>query len=174
VPPRPTLRSGTKPRHPLAAARAIATEIVDRIGPGCTRIEIAGSVRREKPDVGDIEIVFASRDGTAERQIDALVAEGVLVIRGGYGPKNKFLRHVPSGIAVDLFATTEACWHNYMVCRTGPAASNMAIASAAIARGWRWHVYGSGFSRGAEIFTPDSEAAVFEFVGLAARAPRDR
>ena len=32
-------------------------------------------------------------------------------------------------------------------CRTGPYASNIRIATAAKQRGWKWHPYGSGFSR---------------------------
>lgn len=40
-----------------ADALRIAQELVERLRPACTRIEIAGSVRRGKPDVKDIEIV---------------------------------------------------------------------------------------------------------------------
>jgi DNA polymerase/3'-5' exonuclease PolX len=48
----------SKQRIPLARARIIAGEIVDLLTPVCERIEVAGSVRREKATVGDnIEIV---------------------------------------------------------------------------------------------------------------------
>ena len=40
-----------------ATAKQIATNILDVLKPACTRIEIAGSLRRGKPDVKDIEIV---------------------------------------------------------------------------------------------------------------------
>ncbi|MFZ5856757.1 MAG: hypothetical protein ACOYZ6_08000 [Chloroflexota bacterium] len=40
-----------------ADALKIAEELVERLRPACTRIEIAGSVRRGKPEVKDIEIV---------------------------------------------------------------------------------------------------------------------
>ena len=52
-----------------------------------------------------------------------------------WGPKNKLAVHVESGIPVDLFATSAESWWNYLVCRTGPAASNIAIAQAALAGG---------------------------------------
>lgn len=42
---------------PLAAARAIAEQVRKALAPACERIEIAGSVRRERPEVHDIEIV---------------------------------------------------------------------------------------------------------------------
>jgi DNA polymerase/3'-5' exonuclease PolX len=90
------------------------------------------------------------------------------------------MRHVASGIPVDLFATTEACWHNYLVCRTGPAESNIRIAAAAKARGWKWNPYGEGFSRGGPLAGPEearalrSEREVFEFVGLPYTEPEER
>lgn len=48
-----------------------------------------------------------------------------------WGDKNKLAIHIPSGIHVDFFATTERAWHNYLVCRTGGAENNIAISTAA-------------------------------------------
>ncbi len=83
-----------------------------------------------------------------------------------WGEKNKLAVHVASGVPVDLFAATEANWFNYLVCRTGPGESNIAIASAAKAMGWQWHPYGTGFSRpvglGTEGRAVASEREVFE------------
>lgn len=44
-------------RRPLAEAMRRADDVVDMLREGCTRIEIAGSIRRESPDVKDIEVV---------------------------------------------------------------------------------------------------------------------
>ena len=41
----------------LEKAEKIARKYVDLLAPFCERIEIAGSTRRKKPEVGDIEIV---------------------------------------------------------------------------------------------------------------------
>lgn len=46
-----------KTKLPLVDAEKIAADIVGRLRQYCKRIEIAGSVRRRKPEVGDIEIV---------------------------------------------------------------------------------------------------------------------
>ena len=43
--------------YPLSDARALADQLVDRLYPGCVRIEVAGSVRREKAQVHDIDLV---------------------------------------------------------------------------------------------------------------------
>jgi DNA polymerase/3'-5' exonuclease PolX len=42
---------------PLAIAEPIAQELLEELRPACQRIEIAGSIRRRKPLVADIEIV---------------------------------------------------------------------------------------------------------------------
>jgi DNA polymerase/3'-5' exonuclease PolX len=157
-----------KVRFPREVAMPIAEGIVYDLRPFCVRIEIAGSLRRQKADVGDIEILyipviieepddtdlFATREADkAHDQIQKLERNGVLERRlsaaghQAYGPKNKLLVHRASGIPVDLFAATTETWWNLLVCRTGPAELNQRIAAAAIAKGWHWQVYGPGFSR---------------------------
>ncbi len=58
----------TKRPIPLAQARAAAEALVRLLTPVCTRIAIAGSVRREKAEVGDIELVAVPR--TRASQMD--------------------------------------------------------------------------------------------------------
>lgn len=47
----------SKTKMPLAKAQKIAENVKSFLEPYCQRVEIAGSVRREKTEVGDIEIV---------------------------------------------------------------------------------------------------------------------
>jgi len=198
--------STEKQRWPWEQAAAVADEIRVALlaAEAAARIEVAGSVRRHKPHVGDIELLYiplvveeldplellphAVPVNLADRAIAALEQRGVLGrrknIKGAeaFGEKNKLMVHLPSGIPVDLFAATQDNWYNYLVCRTGGALSNIAIAQAAQARGWKWHPYGSGFSRvscdrnytGAMCHRVGSEADVFDFVGLPYRTPQER
>lgn len=186
-----------KTKFPRAAALAVAKELCDALKPVTTRLIVAGSLRRMKAEVGDVEILFVPkwvtvRDGLfdeaklseADTALEHMVGLGVLArrknIKGGFswGNKNKLAVHVASGIPVDLFAATEAIWFNYLVCRTGPGESNIAVASAAQAKGWKWNPYGPGFSRPigltSEEYIVTSEREVFEFVGLPFKEPRDR
>lgn len=42
---------------PLTQARELSRRVIERLEPFVSRIEVAGSIRRMKPEVGDIEIV---------------------------------------------------------------------------------------------------------------------
>lgn len=187
-----------KPRFPYATALPVAQDIVEVLRPFCTRIQIAGSLRRHTPSVGDIEILFIPRIDTApsgdlfnptttfnaaEAQISQLLitryfakrlnSEG----RETFGDKNKLLVHLDSGIPVDLFTATPENWVNYLVCRTGPAKLNALISTRARERGWMWHPYGSGFStiRGNPAhFHVTEEEDVFRLVGLPYLPPEKR
>jgi DNA polymerase/3'-5' exonuclease PolX len=92
-----------------------------------------------------------------------------------WGHKNKLAVHVASGIPVDLFSARLGNWFNYLVCRTGGAESNMRIASAAQAKGWKWNPYGVGFTNetGSDVFV-NSERDAFELVGLKYLEPWER
>lgn len=50
-----------KSRRPLAEALIHAHELARRMAPACERLEIAGSIRRAAPEVGDIELVVIPR-----------------------------------------------------------------------------------------------------------------
>ncbi len=161
-----------KPRFPAAVALEVAKELVKALRPCCEMnpvekrefLVVAGSLRRRKEDVGDVELLYVGKWGEvpdglfakdadlAEHTIDQLVESGVLKKRLSkigtetWGAKNKLAVHVSSGVPVDFFATRPPFWYNYLVCRTGGADNNTAIASAALARGLKWHPYNSGFT----------------------------
>lgn len=184
-----------KQRWPYPIAIDVANQLVDLLRSACVRLEIAGSLRRKKAQVGDVEIVYIPRfdeaklpgemfahaeQNLADITIETLLCAGVLRKRTNqngsqmFGEKNKLVQHVASGMPVDLFAATDENWVNYLVCRTGGAESNVAICNGAIARGWKWNPYGPGFSRAGEVRRMESERAVFDFAGLPYRAPEDR
>jgi DNA polymerase/3'-5' exonuclease PolX len=186
----------TKQKYPRALALEVTREILEGIGEACARVIVAGSLRRRKPEVGDIEILYIpltelravrgdmfamARVDLVDAAVKRLMEEGTLELRTGenghtaYGPKNKLLRHVRSGIPVDLFATVESSWWNYLVCRTGSKESNVRIATAAREMGWTWNPYGSGFSGpGGRYHAVQSEQDVFEFAGLPYLEPWER
>jgi len=199
---RSKIGDGGKQKFPWVQAIEIALGLAKLLAPTCEKITVAGSLRRKKREVGDIELLYIPRldeaklpgemfaqaeQNMADLAIEQLITAGVLAKRVNvkgremFGAKNKLMRHVPSGIPVDLFAASYYNWFNYLVCRTGGAENNIAICNAAIARGWQWNPYGPGFSRASagdevamDIQVMESERDVFEFVGLPWLEPEDR
>lgn len=172
----------------------VAAELCDRLKPFCEHLVVAGSLRRRKAEVGDVEILyipkFESRpDGLFDRKMVNLVDEELeralrsSVIRKRlnsegsetWGPKNKLAVHASSGVPVDFFSTTPECWFNYLVCRTGGAESNVRIASAAQRKGWMWHPDKRGFTdNDGQWQAVRSEEDVFAMVGLPYLQPWER
>lgn len=193
----------SKTKYPRAVALAVAKELCDLLGPECQRtpdgkpwLVVAGSLRRRREEVGDVEIVYVPqvelvRGGwfdvdtkpvnRVNEVLERLLAKNILEkrqnVRGSemWGDSNKLARHVASGVPVDLFRATPSNWFNYLVCRTGNAANNIAIAEAAAAKGWRWMPYGEGFrdQRG-EVVRVNSEREVFTLAGLKYLNPWER
>lgn len=186
----------SKTKTPRAEALKVAEEIKSYLLPVVSRIEICGSIRRLKPIVGDIEVLFCpvkqrinaglfDDDVTeldlAEEHINTLLKRGVIAkrlnVKGHqtWGPSNKYATHVASGIGIDFFATTEENWWTALVVRTGPAESNALIASACQKRGLNFHAYGSGYSDNqGNIIRCTSEQDVFEKAGLPYKEPQHR
>ena len=184
-------------RYPLAEAEKVAGELVELLRPSCERIEIAGSIRRRKISEKDIEIVYVpkiekSKDANslfemlesnlADEVILQAESNGILWRRPNsigncsFGNFNKLMTHLPSGMPVDLFATAEESWFNYLVCRTGPAELNKQICMEAMWRGFGWMPYGCGFRilSDGEVFPMASEKEVFDFVDIPYQEPHLR
>ncbi len=64
-----------KQRFPRAAALEVARDLVRHLEPVTTKLIVAGSLRRRKMDVGDVEIVYIPR--TVERPIDLVTTAPV-------------------------------------------------------------------------------------------------
>lgn len=192
------MSSGIK--HPRAAALAVARELTAALRERCEpeRFIFAGSLRRNKPLVGDIEIVYVPvptevpdpedllgrliPTNRVDEQLKFWLHTGWLAKRVGekggtsWGPCNKLARHTVSGIGIDFFQANRRNFWTLLVCRTGPMESNSRICMAAEAIGEKWDPY-RGFTdrrTGELLFVPESEQALFAHVRLPYREPKDR
>lgn len=184
-----------KKKYPRADALKVAKELCDALKPVTDRLIVAGSLRRRKDLVGDVEILYVPKlsqgirvDLFGARETDNLVdrvlkdllrdhqIEKRLTIKGSetWGEKNKFAVH-HTGIPVDFFSAHEGNWFNYIVCRTGSAESNTRIAFAAQAKGGKWNPYGAGFTDECGLLRRvTAERDVFDLVGLPYQEPWER
>ncbi len=103
----------------LKEAKRLADKYSRILEPFCTRQEIAGSIRRKKPDVKDIELVVIP---WAYRLYEFLTFNYPRTWR--FKKKGQKYQQIalPEGINLDLFVCTESTFAmNYLI-RTGSAA----------------------------------------------------
>lgn len=120
-----------KVRIPLNEAERIARKYADMLTPYCERIEIAGSIRRRKEEVGDIEIVakplpimdlFGASNGHRD------ITLPLPAIKSGQRYKQYAL---PEGINLDLFIVLPpAQWGVIFALRTGGAEFSRKLVTA--------------------------------------------
>jgi DNA polymerase/3'-5' exonuclease PolX len=133
----------------LLTAQEIAAAIVVLLRPACERIEVAGSIRRRRPEVGDVEIVAEPRlvscdfFGSVEHSLlddllAGLVQEGALVQGEKDGPKFKQYRIPLVNLGLDLFVVTPpATWGVIFAIRTGSADFSRMLVTRARQMGMR-------------------------------------
>ncbi len=105
-----------------------AIEIANRIKfellPYCYRCEIAGSVRRRKSEVHDIEIVAIPKDyevGLFPKGVGLWLA-GVDILKGKPGPDCRYLQiRLPDGINLNLFFAKPDTFGYIFLLRSGPS-----------------------------------------------------
>lgn len=129
---------------PLAEAANVAQKIVQLLRPWTTRAEIAGSVRRRKPEVKDIEVVCEPARSMGILEDRYMVDEIREVARfWGQTPKNgeRYIQVenvLDSGLKLDLFLVhPPAEWGPILAIRTGPAAFSEMLVTRIKGRLWR-------------------------------------
>jgi len=136
---------------PLNKARSIAIDIVNQLKPHCQVINIAGSIRREKLEVKDMEIVCVPNDikvggldlfGEDNRQtiVDPefyKVVRSLGVIEKGK-PGGRYMKiNLKSKMALDLFTPVPVDYWRIFAIRTGSSDySHKVIAQAWLKNGW--------------------------------------
>ena len=152
----------------LQRAQSIADSVVKRLSPYCSTIEVAGSVRRKKPAVNDIDFVLIPSDPWNLRaEIKAL---GRIKLRG-----DKIQRVIHDGVQVDIYLADQKTWATLLLIRTGSKNSNIRLTTLAKNKGWELHASGSGlFDENGRRIAGDSEESIFEALGIPYLRPEER
>ena len=123
----------------LYKALKIAKKVKSILAPHCERIEIAGSIRRKKSNVKDIEIVAIPKPfetGLFESGIATVVNKWDKV--KGELPCKYTQRILPDGIKLDLFFAERGNWGLIYAIRTGSAEySHKVLATEWVKRGYK-------------------------------------
>lgn len=155
-------------RFRLSVAEAEAEALVSFLA-GSGRVVVAGSYRRRRDTVGDLDLVVTSADAAAVG--DKLVAyDNVAEVLAHGGTRTTVV--LRSGLQVDIRAVPEESYGAALLYFTGSKAHNIALRSIAVRRGWKLNEYGlfSGKRRIAGL----TEEEIYKKLGLAYIPPEMR
>lgn len=163
----------------------IACRLVERFAPLCQtgKCVIAGSLRRQKEKVNDIEIVCIPKYGHVQMPgelfrteqnlvVHHLTISGDIQITKG-GPR--YHQIIFEDTQVDLFMTAPDQWGRMLAVRTGPADYSIKLASRWKALGYMGHK-GELVSIKGSRYKPEfpTEKSFFEFLGWEYPQPSER
>jgi DNA polymerase (family 10) len=133
-----------------------------RSHPACVEAEIAGSLRRQKETIGDLDLVAASRQGKALANafaeapfVDEVVA---------HGPRKVFIKC--RGVEVDLRIVRPEAFGSLLHHFTGGQAHNIALRERAVKIGLNISEYGLAKLGTGEYEPVGTEDKVYERLGL--------
>lgn len=168
-------------RMSLAEAEELARKTVAILEPFCSRIVVAGSIRRRRPEVGDIDIVAIPRGPQQRLLLAERVGRGCTIQQSG----PKILRaRMPNGVQLDVyFADPEertlyeriaSNWGTLLLCRTGSERHNIEYATLAQERGMHWAPAIGLLDSRRQVVASETEEAMYRALDLEYQEPEER
>ncbi|HJY66473.1 MAG TPA: helix-hairpin-helix domain-containing protein, partial [Streptosporangiaceae bacterium] len=147
----------------LDVALHTATTMVEALSavPGCQRCAYAGSLRRWRETVGDVDILAAADDSAP---LMASFSAGHQVIASG--PTKTSIR-MPEGLQVDLRVVPLDAWGAALQYFTGSQAHNVAVRQIAVRQKLKLSEYGLFDTETGELIVSRTEEEVYARLGLA-------
>lgn len=151
------------PRIPLGVAWPMALELLDRLQavPGVQVTSPAGSLRRMRATVGDLDLLAAAEEGAEVTEAFAGFPEVSEVVALGPTKATVILRN---GLHADLRVLPRERWGSLLQHFTGSKEHNVTLRGLALEQGLSLSEY--GFKRGKEEILCPEEADVYETLGL--------
>jgi DNA polymerase (family 10) len=154
----------TRDRVLLNVALSTATDIVGALRDAAGQVEYAGSLRRWRETIGDVDILATAEDDAhAERIMTAFrdLSDEIVVS----GPTKTSIRaDNGSGLQVDLRVVRPECYGAALQYFTGSQAHNVAVRQVAIRAGLKLSEY--GLFRGDELIASATEDDVYAALGM--------
>ena len=165
--------AGAGERIRLGEADILASSLVDAVAAtkGARRVTVAGSIRRGKETIGDIDILCQASKATAPKIIAAFAsADGVKQVRAKGDTKGSVL--LDGDVQVDLRVVEKESFGAALAYFTGSKEHNIHLRELAIKKGLKLNEYGL-FDGDKQVAGPD-EQGVYEALALAFVPPELR
>jgi len=150
-------------RLSLAAAWPLAHALADAVMrvEGVTQVEIAGSFRRRKDTIGDVDLVVCG--GSTEAVMERFVTHPSVAEVLGRGDTKSSVK-LGMGLQVDLRHVPESAFGAALLYFTGSKEHNIELRRIAIERGMSLNEY--GLTRGEEVVASRTEADIYRALGI--------
>lgn len=183
----------------LSEAQKVAEGVARLFEPFCDRIEIAGSIRRQRPECNDVDLVVIPRVreqrdllGNIERRENLLLGSLVDYVSSnrewvkwtasrpmqemGPVPKAdaKYFSITGRHAQIDFFVATETTWATTLLTRTGSKEHNVWIAQRAIAKRAKFLANEGLWLHDRGVVHPKDETEFYELLGLSWIDPKVR
>lgn len=157
-----------KQRRPLAVVRPVADELLAFFAEQGLVCEVGGSLRRQAPTVGDVDIVVRCES------LDEIVLPAWLEYERCGSKQAHGLYQMPDGseMGVDIWCATEEQWGAFLWYITGSKELNVAMRRLAMAQGLKLSQF--GLWRGGERVDDGTERGVAAALGMDWIEPVDR
>ncbi len=172
---------GADERTPIGAARPLALRIIAELrsrlpDSAIERIEVAGSLRRWKETIGDVDILCVSTQPALVMESFRTLPEVADVVGAGETKSSVVLGN---GLQVDLRVVERKHWGAALQYFTGSKEHNVALRELALKQGWSLNEYGltatgDGDAPAGEQRFFEEEAGLYAFLGLDWVAPELR
>jgi len=156
---------GSEPGIPLATALPLAERLRDRLAAtgGVVAVEVAGSLRRMKARVHDLDLLAASGEPASLTRVFAGLDDVAEVLALG---DTKASVRTRQGVQVDLRVVRPEVWGAALQYFTGSTEHNVRVRELAVKAGFKLSEYGL-FTRDGELVAAETEEVVYERLGLA-------
>jgi len=148
----------------LGTADDLANDLIGRLQASGRfgRIEAAGSLRRGRETIGDLDLLATADDPRAAA--DALVSLADVEEVLAHGPKKSSIR-LSNGVQIDLRIVPPESFGAALQYFTGSKAHNIALRKRAVAKGWKLNEYGLFDERG-DVLAGSEEADIYDRLEL--------
>jgi DNA polymerase (family 10) len=137
--------------------------------PGVEKAEAAGSYRREKETIGDLDVVAVARN--REKVMDAIAKLRIVRDVVARGP-TKMSLNLKSGLRVDIRFVERAQWGSALLYFTGNKEHNIFLRRKAMDRGWKLNEY--GLFEGEKVIASREERDIYQALGVPMIEPKER
>jgi len=158
--------AGAAQRHRLDEALAVAEPIKQRIAgcKGAGRVEVAGSTRRWRETIGDIDLLCEADKKDAGAIMETFTsADGVTKVLAKGATKSSVI--VDDRIQADLRVVPGESFGAALQYFTGSKAHNVVLRELAVRRKWKLNEYGLFDAKGKQIAGADEEG-IYKKLGL--------